>query len=242
MASNIGQQVYASSPTTLEPFLQLNCDEYVKTMVMPSSWNVIKVGILCSFRSLFPMASLTYTSLVFGLCQQGRPYTSRAANFFGWYFGGGPSVLNGVSWTLAGSTDSKYLGCSNYIIGSKIGSSFTTGSNGSAYIYIPVNQGNSATTKRGIFTFYVAKGAAITATAMWTTPGTFDCTMGDLYNAMDQNNGTIVIQGSTLTATNLITAAYTEAIGGGPLDTLNIYWNRASVALQIYAVNVQKLS
>lgn len=242
MASNIGQQLYVSSPYTLEPFLQLNCDEYTKTMVMPSSWNTIKVGVLCSFRSLFPMGSLTYTSLVFGLCQQGRPYTSRAANFFGWYFGGGPSVLSGVNWTLAGSTDSRYLGCSNYTTGSKIGSSFTTGSNGSAYIYIPVNQGNSVTTKRGIFTFYITKSAPNMNMALWTTAGTYDCTMGDLYSAMEQNNGTTVIKGNTLISTPMMTAAYTEALGGGPLDTLNIFWNRASVALQIYAVNVQKLS
>lgn len=241
MAANLIQRTFVKTPTT-DVALTLANSEYMRKTGL-STWTQLRIGVLCA---LTPngTSNITNASLFVGLVSSNATF----ANTIGYGAGTGGHVY-GVdlaanisalgTLTYSGTTDPYYVASTVNQVKRRVGSTTTNNSVGVATPGLVTNTG--ATQRRSPILVDIIKGAnwAVNVRGVnSSTNAAFDYSTDSFFDFMEHLSPST---GQTLGQGQAAGLAIDEATNG-TLDTVCVFWNNATLPLEIYAIAVQRLA
>lgn len=233
----MGAIAYRTFAEGSKPYLTLAGEELVRPLGVGSNWTTLRIVVQCGVTQN-GTSNITGVNLAFGLCSgTARPY-------------GSGNCLNGLYPLFTASTDtyayttnggysfyySSATNCAKVVNGVA-----TTG--GGATATLPL-----AGSRRGVFIMTFSKGSPnFGCSIAYVGSGSgvqyqYDQTMRHAVEWCDTTSTgspSITLNDLTTNLTgNTNTLAFNES--AGPLDTLNLYWNKSQFPLEIYGIFVQR--
>ncbi len=223
--------------------LQVNREEWVRTLAIGSAWTHIRIGLLWQVTGTGSIAASN--GFAMGMCSgTAHPFADpvTTTNFVGIY------ANNGLTF-ISNGLDS-YFQFSNTMlfVATKVATTLNTNATNAAdsvACFVP----NTATTnRRGIIYVDITKGSpnytiGMTMPTANNSAQNIDFTVNNLLVGMNESFGSILsaeFPGVFSTGNTPLTMAADE--GPGAFDTVNIYSNFLNNPMEIQEVAVQKLA
>lgn len=224
--------------------LQVNREEWVRTMTIGSSWTHLRIGILYQITGTADIAASN--GFAMGVCSgTAHPFADpvTTTNFIGIYANNGLHFVSNAPNNWWQFTNSMLFGAT------KVGTTLTTSATNfadSVGMFATVVGG---TNRRGILYLDITKGSpnytlGITLPINGGSATSTDFTINTLLRGMNETFGSILNTEYPGFFNNGNTPDSTMAASEGPggFDTVNIYSNLLNNPMEIQEVAVQKIS
>lgn len=236
--ANIGSRVFN---LVGDKYLSLANEEYVRTLAVGTNWTKLRLGMLIA---LTPDGTnnLGGTNLVFGLCAgKTNPYgAASTTNFLGMKFGSDPNPPYTDLLTYVANSGNPYLWSGRGAL-RKTGTAISiTGGNAVEFHRIATNTGTVQ--RKSLHFVEITKGTPNFTVVFWSLSATGvakDFSPAHLLQGLEQG-GSITVNGESLGVGTSISVAFSEAAGA--LDSVDLYWNRASFPLEVHALAAYRFS
>ena len=228
-----------------DKYLTLANEEYLRPLSIGSNWTKLRIGMVCA---LTPNGTnnLLGCRLVLGLCAAATPF----ANTLG-YAGATTGNFIGADVILKSSGLDDYgdfiynAGSGNpYFTGTFMAVRRRYGSTATFAAFSSTNQAvaanNGSLQRRSLIYLDITKGSpnySLKPFVMTAAQAQMDFTPADFLDGLEQSS-TPVVNGQTLNTVAAVNHACDESAGA--FNTLDLYWNRAAYALEIYALAVYR--
>jgi hypothetical protein len=215
-----------------DQYLTLANEEYVRTLAIGTNWTKLRIGMLLALAT-DGTNNLQGTNLVWGLSSgKTNPFGAvTTTNFLGMKFG---YDANSDVLTYVANSGNPYFWSGQGLI-TKVGSTKTIwNGNGLEYHRIATNTGSLQ--RRCVLYMQITKGSPNFTVAFWnqTTTGVAkDFTPAHLLEGLEQPSS-ITVNGETLGGGGAGAVTFNETAGA--LDTFDLFWNKASFPLELYAL------
>ena len=236
--ANIGSRFFN---LVSDQYLSLANEEYVRTLAIGTNWTKLRLGLLIA---LTPDGTnnLSGTNLVFGLCAgKTNPYgAASTTNFLGLKFGSEPNPPYTDLLTYAANAGNPYLWSGRGAL--KKTGTVVTPVNGNALEYHRIATNTGTVQRKSLHFVEITKGNPNFTVVFWnlTAAGVAkDFSPAHLLQGLEQA-GSITVNGEALGVGTSNSVAFTEAAGA--LDTVDLYWNRASFPLEVHALAAYRFS
>lgn len=238
MPSVIGERVFVSDG--IDKYITLPNAEYVRPLSIGSNWNRLRIGVL---MAMTPNATSNILScnFVMGVCSGAtNPYGASSTTYF---IGSGMTGSATMTYNAGTAGASYYTGSTTSWV-SRIGTTLTTGG---ALTFLAVTTSGVYTQRRCAQYVDITKyspSAANIAVTQWTETGAgtahtqYDVTYPAFLYALEQA-GTPVINGTNMNS-NGTNGPFVEA--SGPLDTVDVYWNKDAFPWEVYGIAVYRFN
>jgi hypothetical protein len=219
-----------------DKYLTLANEEYVRTLAIGNHWSRLRLGLLVA---LTPDGTndLQGTQFVWGLCAgRTNPFGAESTtNFLGMKVG---SSTAGEVLAYNANSGNPYFWAGRGAL-KKVGATRTV-FNGSALEFHRVAATAGTAPRRSLLLLEITKGSPNYTVTSWSlpVPGVGkDFTPAHLLEALEQSSS-VVVNGESLVAATLNTVTFDES--AGPLDTVDVHWNKAAFPLEVYALAVYR--
>lgn len=228
-----------------DKYLSLANEEYLRQLSIGSNWTKLRIGMVCA---LTPNGAnnLLGCRLVLGLCSAASPF----ANTLG-YASATTGNSIGCDFIIKSSGADDYgdfifnAGSGNpYFTGTFMAARRRYGSTATFAAFASSNQAIAATTgalqRRSLIYLDITKGSpnyTVKPFVLTSVQAKGDFATADFLDGLEQS-GTPVVNGQTLNTIAALTPACDETAGA--FNTLDLYWNRAAYALEVYALAVYR--
>ena len=230
-----------------DKYLSIANEEYVRQLSIGSNWTKLRLGMMCA---LTPngTGNLLGCSLVFGLCSAASPFantTGYASATTGNFIGMDVIISAGGSnnpgdWVYNAGSGNPYFSGTFTAVRRRYGSTATFAAFASGGSQVLPVAGVGSTVRRGLVYLDITKGSpnyTLKPYNCTTAQGTMDFTPAQFLDGLEQS-GTPVVNGQTLLTETAVNHACDESAGA--FNTLDLYWNRAAYALEVYALAVYR--
>ncbi len=218
--------------------LSLSNEEYVRKMSIGSNWNMLRIGVQCSWVTDC-QTSLSGAAFVMGVCSGvTNPYAqSTTTNFIGANLCG--QSTTGTVTAVFGPP--YYLSVSGACILRRVGSSTTVAGNTTFNTFF----NGTGLTKRSIYYLDITKGSPNYTLKLWGTQdgtsfGAVEGTTAGFIGAISVATPAPAGSSAMITAINNATVACDETAGA--FDSINIFWNKTTFAVDICYLQVYRFS
>jgi len=229
----MGAIFYRQFSTGSAPYLTLAGEEYVRPLGIGSDWTTLRVALLCAVTPNGVSNILNLTSF-FGLCSGNQGFASSGClNAIGDYAADLTSA-----YTSNGGQNFHFISGAT---GAKEVAGIITAGSGVNYT-LPIIG------KRAVLLMTVAKGSpnwSISLSEVSSAAGGNFATDQQTRHAIEWCDTTstsapvIILDGTTITYTGA-TASIAFSEVAGPIDSLNLYWNKAQFPLEIYGIFIAR--
>lgn len=228
----VGQRTFSFG---IGKYFNLANEDFVRLLPFGNSWTSLRIGVLVGIDNQ-TAANMGGAWPVIGVCSgTSSPFGSPTClNFVGWAV-----ATSALTFTYnAGGGLPYYTTASNQAVVTKrngvLGASSTNGTS----MQWPVA---AWTPRRSVLIITITKGSPNYATSSAYAPAAMpDWTNFNFLDMMDQQVSTPICAGVTLSASAIGNAAMDEV--PGPLNAVNISWNRQAFPMEIYALAVARVS
>ncbi len=222
--------------------LQVNREEWVRTLTIGSSWTHIRIGLLWQVTGTSTIAASN--GFAMGMCSgTAHPFADpvTTTNFVGIY------ANNGLTFNSNAPNDWFQFANTMLFGATKVGSTLTTSGGNfadSVGMWVP----NTAVThRRGIIFVDITKGSpnyTLGITMPTNSSVTHDFTINNLLVGMNESFGSILSAEfpGLMSTGNTPDSTMAASEGPGAFDTVNIYSNFLNNPMEIQEIAVQKLA
>ncbi len=224
-----------------DKYLTLGNEEYLRPLSIGNNWSKLRLGLMLALPPN-GTSNLTGCSLVVGVCSAASPF-----NTTGGYAAASTRNFVGVDVATDGSGGAA-LGTLSYNAGSGNPYYSTTYSGarrrvGTTDTFVAattlthaVAQNTGTLQRRTLLYVEIAKGSPNYTVKYYAANGTLamlDFAERDLLDGLEQA-GTPVVNTQTMFASSAMAVACDET--AGVFDTVNLFWNRTTYPLEVYAL------
>ena len=225
----IGQRTFSDGP---DQFMNLANEDFVRPLAFGTNWSTLKITahVAANFEVAGDISGCLFTM---GVCSNGVGYGQNPLNYIGGVFGGGATY----GFYYYANAGSPYF-LQPAICGvTKVGSSATFANANSASNVFPLTP---TTAKRAIVCVTIVKGSPNYAAYPSYYDALYDFTSQNFLDVADQPTAAA----TTTNGQALNVAGYSLAASEvpGPLNCLDIYWNRKQFPLEFYGIAVTRIS
>jgi len=229
-------------------YLLLQGEEWVRPLPQLSSWNRLRLGLLCSARGVLAGGNIADAGLFFGLTS-GRWNTNsayQADNAISACLGGSAALGSIRSWTYAANSSNPYYASTNTSTFYRRYNNPITGqvvntTNFTVSPWIPLS-GIGIRKRRVAMVLDISRNptsGVYTFNFYYPSDQTTDWRMDQLLEATD-SNGLPVLNAVTWTNPSAQTMSISEETGA--FDTVSVYWQNITYGLEVYGICASMLT